>query len=74
MQEILQAIITELKTMTKSKITVESKIKDLGIDSLDLLQSVTNLEEKLNIQISDEELLTIKSVKDLLSIIETKLN
>ncbi|WP_339022970.1 acyl carrier protein [Spiroplasma endosymbiont of Crioceris asparagi] len=53
------------------EITPESIIKDLGIDSLDLMDSIVDLESALDIQIPDDKLMEISTIKDLLEIIET---
>ncbi|MGX9358497.1 phosphopantetheine-binding protein [Mycoplasma sp. 128] len=72
MKNIENTVIEELKTMTRKPISRDSEIKSLGIDSLDLVQAVTELEEKLNISISDEELLSIKKVSDIIDLINKK--
>ena len=54
-------------------ITLESNLKDLGLDSLDLLEIVTEGEELLNVQFEDEELLSFKTVGDVVSCANSKL-
>ena len=61
------------KVKDASKITMESVLKDLGLDSLDLLEIVTEGEEKLNITFKDEELLSFKTVGDVVKCAEEKL-
>ena len=46
--------------------------KDLGIDSLDLVDLVFELEEEIGVQFEDDELLELKTVKDLLDLIAKK--
>ena len=53
-------------------ITEETVFKDLGLDSLDLVDMVFELEEELGITFEDEELIQIKTVKDLLTLIDAK--
>ncbi|MCD8029157.1 MAG: acyl carrier protein [Erysipelotrichaceae bacterium] len=55
------------KTLTK-----ESKLRDLGIDSLDLVDLVFELEEEIGVQFEDDDLLQIKTVQDLLDLIDAK--
>ena len=50
--------IIEGKVKDASSITMESNLKDLGLDSLDLLEIVSEGEELLRIQFEDEELFT----------------
>ena len=54
------------------ELTAESSFKDLGIDSLDLVDLVFELEEEIGVEFEDEELLKISTVQDLLDLIETK--
>lgn len=50
----------------------ESSFKDLGIDSLDLVDLVFELEEEIGVEFQDDELLKITTVQDLLDLIDTK--
>ncbi|ALD66787.1 acyl carrier protein [Spiroplasma cantharicola] len=54
----------------KGTITNNTEFKSMGLDSLDLMDMIVTLEDKLNITVSDEDLLNIKKVSDLLEIIE----
>ncbi len=65
--------IISSKVKDASKITMESKLKDLGLDSLDLLEIVTDGEERLNITFEDEELLSFNTVGDVVRKAEEKL-
>lgn len=55
-------------------ISEETEIKSLGIDSLDLVESLMAMEEKLDIQFTDEEMLSFKTVGDVYKVIESKLS
>ena len=57
----------------KENITLQSNLKDLGLDSLDLLEIVTEGEEALNIRFEDEELLAFKTVNDVVECAKSKL-
>ena len=50
----------------------EMQIKDLGIDSLDLVESLTTIEEKLDIQFTDDEMMSHGYVKDVYDLIAKK--
>lgn len=54
------------------ELTMDSSFRDLGIDSLDLVDLVFQLEEEIGTQFSDDELLSIKTVRDLLNLIDQK--
>ncbi len=44
------------------KITSESKFQDLGMDSLDALSMISDLEEEYKIKIPNQEILKIRTV------------
>ena len=50
----------------------ESSFKELGIDSLDLVDLVFELAEEIGVEFQDEELLKISTVQDLLDLIDSK--
>ncbi|WP_281677022.1 acyl carrier protein [Eggerthia catenaformis] len=54
------------------ELTLDSSFRDLGIDSLDLVDLVFELEEEIGIEFEDEELISITTVKDLLTLIDKK--
>lgn len=56
------------------EITKETEIKALGIDSLDLVESLMAMEEELGIQFTDDEMLSFKTVGDVYSVIESKIS
>ena len=45
-------------------------VKDLGADSLDVVEMLMNLEEACGITISEEDAVNIKTVGDIISLIE----
>ena len=71
---VRDVILKELRKFSNKEISDDSNIKDLNIDSLDLLQLVVTLEKNMQISISDDELLSIKTVKDIINIINKKKN
>ena len=69
-EEFKKIIATKVKG---DNITKESNLKDLGLDSLDLLEIVSEGEELLGIQFADEELLSFKTIGDVVNCAEGKL-
>lgn len=71
------SIFEELKQIVSQKTAKEindnSNLRDLGIDSLDLLDLIIDVEEKFNIKITDDELLKIESLTDIINLIKNKL-
>ena len=45
-------------------------VKDLGADSLDVVEMLMNLEEECGITISEEDAVNIKTVGDIIALIE----
>ena len=54
-----------VKRMPPEKISLESSLSDLGIDSLDTFTLLFEIEKQFQISIPDEEAKSIRSVKDI---------
>ncbi|WP_308699364.1 MULTISPECIES: phosphopantetheine-binding protein [unclassified Mycoplasma] len=65
-------IMSQIERLSKKKVNYDAYIKDINIDSLDLAEVIINLEEKYGIVISDEEILNIEKVKDVLELVSKK--
>lgn len=61
-QQKVVAIIAEKLSMPKENITMEATFKDLGADSLDIVEIIMNFEETFGIEIKDEDAEKIKTV------------
>lgn len=64
---------TIAKQLNKSieEITNEKEIvKDLGADSLDVVEMLMNLEEEYGITVSEEDAVNIKTVGDIIAVID----
>ena len=70
MFEKIQEIMVESLTLEKDDIKLESTFESLEIDSLDVFELVTEIEEEFDIEIEDAE--NLKSVQDLVAYIEGK--
>ncbi|ADE19545.1 phosphopantetheine-binding protein [Mycoplasma crocodyli] len=68
--KIQDTIIKKLENLSKKKVDINSKLEDLNIDSLDLADLIIDAEKEFNISIPDEELNKIKSVKEIVILIE----
>ncbi len=72
---ISEEVISGLKNIAKNKdVTMDSTIKELGLDSLDVVDVLLEMEEKYNIEFSNEEMLSFKQVKDIVDAISKKMN
>ncbi|QTO97692.1 acyl carrier protein [Helicobacter pylori] len=72
--ETIQAVIAEQLGIDVSQVTPEAKfVKDLGVDSLDIVELIMALEERFGIEISDEQAEKIVNVGDVMRYIEKQL-
>ena len=70
--EILKNVLKD-KGVDTSNITEETTLSNLGLDSLDTVSALMDIEEQLNIEFSTDEFSSAKNVKDVLDLIEKKL-
>ena len=61
LQKVISIIAEKLST-SQENITVDSTFKDLGADSLDIVEIIMNFEENFGVEIKDEDAEKIKSV------------
>ena len=47
-------------------------VKDLGADSLDVVEMLMSFEEEFNITVPEEDAVNIKTVGDIIAVIESK--
>ncbi|MBQ0099015.1 MAG: acyl carrier protein [Firmicutes bacterium] len=45
-------------------------VKDLGADSLDIVEMIMNIEEEFGITVEDDKAVNVKTVKDIVSLLE----
>ncbi len=70
--EAIAELIAERNDCPVSDITPDMKFQDLGIDSLDTVEMLMNLEDKLGAEIELDR--KVETVGDLVAFIEEKLN
>ncbi len=72
--ETIRAVIAEQLEIDASQVTPEAKfVKDLGVDSLDIVELIMALEERFGIEIPDEQAEKIVNVGDVMRYIEKQL-
>ncbi len=64
---------SEIAEKDFSHVTEDAKIAQLGIDSLGMLELVGSMEKELGVQIPDEQLTGVQTVKQLLDLVEKRL-
>lgn len=63
MQKVKEVIVEKLSIPVEN-ITPEATLKDLGADSLDIVDMIMSFEEKFGIEIKDEDAEQIKTVQE----------
>ncbi|TNF08421.1 MAG: acyl carrier protein [Bacillota bacterium] len=70
-ERIREMIVEELNVPVE-KIKMESRLaEDLGADSIDAVELIMNIEDEFEVQVSDEQAQSIKTVGDLVKYIES---
>ena len=71
MFEKVRAMLAKQLNLPTDKITLESDIiKDLGADSLDVVELLISLEDDYGISIPEDDIVGVKTVKDIVDMIE----
>ena len=71
-EQVKNALVDSLN-IDGDDIKLESLLnEDLGVDSLDAVELSLDLETEFDVEISDEELASLKTVKDIVDLIEAK--
>ena len=73
LEEKVIGIIMEQLDVTREECVPEASfLDDLGADSLDLVELIMEMEETFAIQITDNELQQIRSIKDVMDYLRNK--
>ena len=71
----VKELISKQLNKPVEEITVEKEVvKDLGADSLDVVEMLMSVEEEFKITVSEEEAVNLKTVGDIVKAIEDNLN
>jgi len=71
--EIVKKILAE-KIENVDALKEEDKLTDLGIDSLDLVEIMLQIEEELGIEFTNDELTSLTTLKSVVDLINSKIN
>lgn len=71
-RERLKELAVENLDLDPNEIYFDSKISDLDIDSIDLVDFIMLIEDEYSVEFSDEELDEIETLADIVSVIESK--
>ncbi len=71
--DTIKKILSEQFDVEEDTLNLETKlVEDLGADSLDVVDLLMSIEDEFNIEVADEDILTIKTIGDLVTYIEGK--
>ena len=71
-QQVIDAI-TRIAELDPGKVSLETSFEDLGLDSLDALTLVAELEDQFSVSISDEEAYAFTTVQDAVESLQQRL-
>jgi len=66
-------LIAAIKRIPKENVTIDSTFEQLGVDSLDAINLIYEIESDFNISVPDEVARSIKDVRQLLEALKTAL-
>jgi len=73
LEEKVIKLVMEQLDLTKEECVLEASfIDDLGADSLDIVELLMEMEEAFGVEIDDEELEKIISIKDVVDFLKSK--
>ena len=71
--DLTNEVLAKFTKIAKNKeVTLESNIKDLGLDSLDIVDLLMDMEEKYGIEFENEEMSSLVTVSDVIKAVELK--
>lgn len=70
-EERVTGIISEQLSLREEDVTLEARfVDDLGADSLDIVELIMEMEEEFDVEIPDEDIEKMLSVKDVVTYIK----
>lgn len=71
-EKVIEIIMEQLDVTKEECVPEASFMDDLGADSLDIVELIMAMEENFGIEITDDELLKIRTVRDAMEFIAKK--
>lgn len=68
----IKKILAEQLDIDENSITETTTIEDLGVDSLDLVETIMNIEEEFGIEVDDNDVENLKTIGDFIKYINSK--
>ena len=60
------------KKVDISNLKEDDSLSELGLDSLDLVETMIEIEEELGVEFTSEEIANLKTLKDVIKLIESR--
>ncbi len=73
-EKINKVLAKSTSNLKLSKSNMDKTIKELGLDSLELMEIIVQIEEEFKITLDDEKLVNLKTPNDLIKLVESTLN
>ena len=70
--DFIKSFISEYCRIDVDKIKKESKLTDLGMDSLDIIEFILAVEDKYDIEISDEDAEGFEKISDVIAFVNER--
>ena len=70
-------ILEVVKDVIKDRINIDSinyddRLDELGLDSLDLVETMLKIEKVLGVEFTSDEIVELKTIQDVVNLIESK--
>ena len=74
---VVMEILEIVKEKIKDRINVDSinyddRLDELGLDSLDLVETMLKIEEAVGVEFTSDEIVELKTIQDVVNLIESK--
>ena len=66
-QKLIQILKEHKSDIDESSLTIDTKISNLGIDSLDFIEVIFSIESTFGIEIRDEQIADLQTIGDFLN-------
>lgn len=72
--EKVKALIAKQLKVAEDKVTLDARlVEDLGADSANVMVLIMDVEDQFGIMVDDDAIMTLKTVKDVVAYIDSKL-
>ena len=71
-EKVIKLVMEQLDATREQCLLEASFIDDLGADSLDIVELLMEMEEAFGVEIADEELEKIRTIKDVIDFLKQK--